>query len=312
MVADYWSAFGRKMAAWQHGRAVRHILDTPPIEPKDDCVILFSMIGTAVLLPYLVAVKSLHRQLQRGRIMLLDDGTLTDADKAVLAHQVGNPEILTFADIDTAPCPKGNCWERLLAILDLRRDHYVIQLDSDTVTLGPVPEIEAAIVQNRSFTLGGGVEDVEHGFMTIPQMIREIYPDGPLYPHIQSVIESALRDVPGAEDLKYIRGCAGFAGFARSSGGRALAERFAVDAGKAVGPRFNEWGSEQAASNFVVANDPDPIQLPYDRYTNHWEEALPADPAFVHYIGTYRYDRGSYVASTERAIRQLMQSKSSS
>ena len=130
MVADYWSAFGRKLAAWQHGRAVRHILDTPPIVPMDDGVILFSMIGTAVLLPYLVAVKSLHAQLQRGRVMLLDDGTLTDADKAVLAHHVGNPQILTFADIDTAPCPKGNCWERLLAILDLRREHYVIQLDS--------------------------------------------------------------------------------------------------------------------------------------------------------------------------------------
>jgi hypothetical protein len=312
MVADYWSAFGRKIGAWQHGRAVRHILDTPPIVPMDDGIILFSMIGTAVLLPYLVAVKSLHMHLQRGRIMLLDDGTLTGADKAVLAHHVGNPQILTFADIDTAPCPKGNCWERLLAILDLRRDHYVIQLDSDTVTLGAVHEIEAAIVENRSFTLGGGITDVKHGFMTISRMIRDIYPDGPLYPHIQSVIEASLGGVPGAEDLKYIRGCAGFAGFAKSTGGRALAERFAVEGGKVVGPRFNEWGSEQAASNFVVANDPDPIQLPYGRYTNHWEEALPADPAFIHYIGTYRYDRGSYVASTERAIRQLMQSRSSS
>lgn len=307
MVADYWSAFGRKLGAWQHGRAVRRILDTPPIEPKDDGVILFSMIGTAVLLPYLVAVKSLHAQLQRGRVMLLDDGTLTDADKAVLAQHVGNPAILTFADIETAPCPMGNCWERLLAILDVRREHYVIQLDSDTVTLGPVPEVAAAIAENRSFTLGGGVEDVAHGFMTVPQMIRDIYPDGPLYPHIQSVIESALRDVPGADELRYIRGCAGFAGFSQSAGGRALAERFAVDAGRAVGPRFNEWGSEQAASNFVVANDPDAIQLPYDRYTNHWEDALPPDPAFIHYIGTYRYDRGSYVASTERAIRQLKQ-----
>ena len=258
MVADYWSAFGRKLGAWQHGRAVRQILDTPPIVPKDDDVILFSMIGTAVLLPYLVAVKSLHAHLQRGRIMLLDDGTLTDADKVVLAYHLGNPDILTFVDIDTAPCPKGNCWERLLAILDLRRDHYVIQLDSDTVTLGPVPEVAAAIDANRSFTLGGGVEDVAHGFMTVPQMIRDIYPDGPLYPHIQSVIESALRDVPGADELRYIRGCAGFAGFSQSTDGRALAERFAVDAGRAVGQRFSEWGSEQAASNFVVANDPDP------------------------------------------------------
>jgi hypothetical protein len=312
MVADYWSAFGRKIGAGQHSRAVRQILGTPPITPKEDGVILFSMIGTAVLLPYLVAVKSLHRHLQRGRVMLLNDGTLTDADKAVLAHHVGNPVILTFADIETGPCPKGNCWERLLAILDLRREHYVIQLDSDTVTLAPVPEVAAAIEANRSFTLGGGVEDVAHGFMTVPQMIRNIYPDGPLYPHIQSVIESALRDVPGADELKYIRGCAGFAGFSQSAGGRALAERFAVDAGRAVGRRFHEWGSEQAASNFVVANDPDPLQLPYDRYTNHWEEPLPPDPALVHYIGTYRYARGSYVASTQRAIRQLKQNKSSS
>jgi hypothetical protein len=172
-------------------------------------------------------------------------------------------------------------------------------------------EVAAAIDANRSFTLGGGVNDARLGFMTIPQMIRDIYPNGPLYPHIQSVIEAALRDVPGAEELKYIRGCAGFAGFSKSAGGRALAERFAMDAGHAVGPRFAEWGSEQAASNFVVANDADPIQLPYDRYTNHWEEALPSDPAFIHYIGTYRYDRGSYVASTERAIRQLEQRKSS-
>lgn len=311
-VANIWSAFGRKMAAWQHGRAVRHILDTPPIVPKGDGVILFSMIGTAVLLPYLLAVKSLHAQLQRGRVVLLDDGTLTDADKAILDHHVGNPVILAFADIDTSPCPKGNCWERLLAILDLRREHYVIQLDSDTVTLGPVPEIRSAIMDNRSFTLGGGVEEVEHGFMTVPQMISEIYPDGPLFPHIQSVIEAALRDVPGADDMKYIRGCAGFAGFSQSVGGRALAERFATDVGRVVGPRFNEWGSEQAASNFVIANDPDPIQLPYSRYTNHWEEPLPPNPAFIHYIGTYRYNRGSYVTSTKRAIRQLRQNKSSS
>lgn len=305
MVAEYWAAFGRKLGAWQHGRAVRQILDTPPVVPCNDGVILFSMIGTAVVLPYLVAVKSLHARLRRGRIMLLDDGTLTKDDKAVLAHHCGNPQIFTLSEIDTAPCPAGNCWERLLAILDLRRDHYVIQLDSDTVTLGPVPEIEEAILNNRSFTLGGGVEDVSHGFMTIPQMIRDIYPDGPIYPHIQSVIESALRDIPGTDSLKYIRGCAGFAGFAKSVSGRALAERFALDAGRSVGHRFSEWGSEQVASNFVVANDPDPIQLPYDRYTNHWEEALPANPAFIHYIGTYRYDRGSYVASTEHAITIL-------
>jgi hypothetical protein len=305
ILVDYWSALSRKVGAWQHSRAVRHVLDTPPITPKDDGLILFSMIGTAVLLPYLVAVKSLHAQLGRGKVMLLDDGTLTQADKMVLAHHCGNPRIIGFSDIDTAPCPKGNCWERLLAILDLRCDHYVIQLDSDTVTLRPVPEVLAAIDANRSFTLGGGVLDVEYGFMEIPEMIRDIYADGPVTSHIQSVIEASLGQIPGAEALKYIRGCAGFAGFSQSTGGRELAERFAVDAGRAVGPRFQEWGSEQAASNFVIANDPDPVQLPYHRYTNHWIEPLPPAPVFIHYIGTYRYDRRSYVASTDAVIKTL-------
>jgi hypothetical protein len=311
-VADYWSAFGRKTGAWQHRRVVRQILNTPPIIPANDGVILFSMIGTSVLLQYLVAVKSLHAQLQRGRIVLLDDGTLTAADKAILAHHTGCSKLLALTDIDTAPCPKGNCWERLLAILDLRADNYVIQMDSDTVTLGPVPEVLAAIDSNRSFTLGGGVEEVRYGFMTISQMIHDIYNKGPVTAHIQSVIEYSMRDMPGAADLKYIRGCAGFAGFSKTTGGRTLAERFALHAGRAVGLRFSEWGSEQAASNFIIANDSDPVQLPYDRYTNHWEELLPPDPAFIHYIGTYRYQRGSYVESTKRAIMQLKQNKSSS
>ena len=304
-LADYWSALGRKFGAWRHGHVVRDVLDTPPIIPFDDGVILFSMIGTRVLLPYLVAVKSLHKQLGRGRIMLLNDGTLDAADRAILAVHCGDPVIIEPADVSTAPCPSGNCWERLLSILDLRQHDYVIQLDSDTVTLGPVPEVAAAIDANRSFTLGGGLEDVEYGFMAIPDMIRDIYADGPVTQHIQSVIEASLGNIPDAANLRYIRGCAGFAGFSKSASARAVVEKFAIGAGAVVGPRFQEWGSEQAASNFVVANDRDPVQLPYDLYTNHWEEALPPTPALVHYIGTYRYARGSYIAATRAAIATL-------
>jgi hypothetical protein len=303
--AQFRSALKRRVFGWRHNRVIRQILQTPPIVPKDDGLILFSMIGTAVVLPYLVAVKSLHAQLLRGRVMLLDDGTLTPADKAILAHHIGNPVIVSLSDIDTAPCPGGNCWERLLSILDLRADHYVIQLDSDTVTLGPVPEVVDAIATNRSFTLGGGVEEQQLGFMTVPGMIASIYPEGPGTAHIQPLIEAKLGEMPGADALRYIRGCAGFAGFARSANGRDIAERFADFGRHSIGPRFTEWGSEQAASNFVIANDPDPVQLPYHRYTNHWAEDLPPRPAFIHYIGTYRYGKGSYRASSLQVIRQL-------
>ena len=64
-----------KQDAARHAAAIADILETPPIVPRQDGVVLFSMIGTAVLLPYLVAVKSLWHQLGRGRIALLDDGT---------------------------------------------------------------------------------------------------------------------------------------------------------------------------------------------------------------------------------------------
>ena len=145
-----------KKEAAAHAEAIAGILDTPPIVPKQDGLVLFSMIGTAVLLPYLVAVKSLWGELGRGRIAILDDGTLTAQDRAILAHHCGDPELFAIDRVDTGGFPKGGCWERFLTILDHRGGEYWVQLDSDTVTLGPVPEVAQAIATNRSFTLLGG------------------------------------------------------------------------------------------------------------------------------------------------------------
>ena len=140
----------RKLRERRFTRAMRAVLATPPVVPRDDGVILFSMIGTRVLLPYLVAIKSLHARLGRGRIVILDDGSLTESDRAVLAAQLGDPEIRSIHAVDTGPCPRGGTWERLLTILDLRRQAYVIQLDSDTVTTGPLTEVSAAIAADIS------------------------------------------------------------------------------------------------------------------------------------------------------------------
>jgi hypothetical protein len=299
------SALGRKAGGWAHERAVQGILDTPPIVAQDDGLILFSMIGTAVLLPYLVAVKSLHHHLPRGKVVLLNDGTLTAADRAVLDKHCDYPEIIEKRDVDTAPCPRDNCWERLISILDRRHDHYVIQLDSDTVTTGPVPEIADAIAANRSFTLAGGLDEAQHGFKSAHQIAAIFHADGPTTDHVQAHAEAALATLPDGDRLRYIRGCAGFAGFARSSDCRATVSRFSEAMDARLGETWRQWGSEQVASNFVVANDPDPLQLPYDRYINHWDEPMPDDPAFVHYIGTYRYRWGNYSRTTREAIAAM-------
>ena len=237
--------------------------------------------------------------------MLLDDGTLTAEDKAVLAQHCDNPEIVVKTDVETSPCPRDNCWERLLSILDRRSDHFVIQLDSDTVTTGPVPEIAAAIDSNRSFTLAGGLDEAQHGYQSAAEISRIFHENGPTTDHVQAHAEAAMKTLPDADNRRYIRGCAGFAGFARSDDGRATVSRFSQEMDERLGQTWRQWGSEQVASNWVVANDPDPVQLPYDRYINHWDEPMPESPAFVHYIGTYRYRWGNYSRTTKAAIAAL-------
>ncbi|KQM26733.1 MULTISPECIES: hypothetical protein [unclassified Sphingomonas] len=296
-----------------HRRLARRVLRTPPIAQGDDGVILFSMIGTAVLLPYLVAVKSLRQQLGRGRVVILDDGTLTAADHAVLAHHLNAPRIIAIGDVDTGPCPRGGTWERLLTILDLRADAYVIQVDSDTVTLGNLAEVRAAIDAGRDFTLRGEAGSEIRAAAELAADRIGVDPRSPGL-HVQDAAEAAIGwlAIPGHDRLRYVRGCSGFAGFAPGGPGRALAEKFSQAMDGAIGrASWSRWGSEQVTSNFVVANGRDPLLLPYDRYWNFWNAALfgrarfAGDAAFVHFIGTYRFHGDAYLAATRTAIDRL-------
>lgn len=296
----------RKLREYRFLRGCRAVLATPPARIREDGVVIFSMIGTRVLLPYLVAAKSFQAQLGRGRFAILDDGTLTPADKAVLAHHLGNPPITPIASVETGPCPRGGTWERLLTILDLRKNDYVIQLDSDIVALGAVPEVQAAIKAGRSFTLRGeqGAE-----ILPLPEVsARAGRRRGEGRQHVQSAIEQAMDQVQIAKRaaLRYVRGCSGFAGFAPGGEGRDLAEAFSLEAERLLGPQhWAEWGSEQVTSSFVVANEADPLLLPYDRYFNFWNEPVNEQAGLAHFIGTYRYHRGAYRAAARQAIAQL-------
>ncbi|MFM6950531.1 MAG: hypothetical protein ACKOW1_05870 [Novosphingobium sp.] len=296
----------RKLREYRFLRGCQAVLATPPARARKDGVVIFSMIGTRVLLPYLVAAKSFQAQLGRGRFAILDDGTLTEADKAVLAHHLDDPVIMPIAAVGTGPCPRGGTWERLLTILDLRETEYVIQLDSDTVTLGAVPEVQSAIAAGRSFTLRG-----ERGadLLSLPEVGGSGgYKPGAGRQHVQSAIEQAMGQVqiPGHPALRYVRGCSGFAGFAPGGKGRGLAEAFSREAERLLGPRhWAEWGSEQVTSSFVIANEPDPLLLPYDRYFNFWNEPVSEAAGLAHFIGTYRYHRGAYRAAVRQAIAHL-------
>lgn len=296
----------------RHRRVCAAVFGTPPIVPRNDGLVLFSMIGGAVLVPYLVAIKSLHARLRRGRVMLMDDGTLSPRDRDVLAHHLGDPVILPIGAVNVGPCQRGGTWERLLTILDLRADDYVIQLDSDTVTVGDIPEVLAAIDANRSFTILGEADE-DPRVLPFRDFSARRWPDGPpafdiATSHVQGATEASMfdLDVPGVTTPRYVRGCSGFAGFARGDAGRATAEAFSTAATAKLGPaKWSDWGSEQVTSNFVIANEPDPLLLPYDRYLNYWNEAPPADARFVHFIGTFRHANGAYARASRAAIQGL-------
>jgi hypothetical protein len=239
-------------------------------------------------------------------VVLLDDGSLTDADRRVLDVQCSAPQILRLAAVDTGDCPRGGTWERLLTLLDLRADAYVIQLDSDTVTVGDVPEIRAAIAANRSFLLLGGPDGEEQGIQPLPAFVAYRYPHGPVAEptHLQALIESRYGAYPDAAAHRYVRGCSGFAGFARGGpSGRAEATTFSRNAEALVGRAvWTRWGSEQVTSNFLLANEPGTVTLPYARYCNYWKQPLGGDERFLHFLGTHRYSDAAYRTATRRAI----------
>ncbi len=305
MIMQKFDRIARKAREQFHKRQCRALLTTPAIVPRDDGLILFSMIGTAVVLPYLLAIKSLHHQLQSGRVILLDDGTLSASDKALLADQLGRPEIIPIASVDTGVCPKGGTWERLLTIQRLRATHYVIQLDSDTVTLGPVDDVATAIAANRSFTLSGGEAEAPLGFLPLPEFLKAFYPDGPADGHIQSFFESRIMRLPRAATRRYARGCSGFAGFAKGPDRIDAMIEFSQSAQAFCGPRWSEWGTEQITSNYLIANEDGARLLPYHHYSNYWNEPWGADMRFVHFVGAWRHANDSYAQATAQVIHAL-------
>lgn len=314
MLRSGWERIQYSTARLLYNRSIAKIETTAPIHTRSDGVVVVSMIGTTVVRSYLVAIKSFLHHLGRGRVVILDDGTLKKADKELLDHQLGRPQILPISKIQTDPCPSGACWERLLCILDLRENDYVIQLDSDTVTLGPVVEINEAIAANRSFTLAGGDLEAEVGVMSLSDVAPKFYPDGLSDLHfnlfgrhqIQAKIESLMASLPLPPDCRYVRGCAGFAGFSKGGAGRLAANDFSLIAQAAVGKdRWAEWGSEQVASSYIIANDTNPLILPYQRYSNYFGENWGNDMRFVHFVGYSRFSTDAYRTSSLRAIANL-------
>src|SRR3546814_3798335 len=86
--------------------------------------------------------------------------------------------------------------------------------------------------------------------LSVDEFTRNFFPDGQpgqedFEGHIQGVVESILTQlrIPDLEHPRYVRGCSGFAGFARGNN-RRIATAFSQAVSTLVGPqRWKEWGT---------------------------------------------------------------------
>lgn len=286
----------------------RSLLRTPPLTTQavadGQPLTLVSMVCHGEVLMYLLAVKSFCRQLGRvPSFVVLDDDSLTSADRATIAQHLPTVRFFSVAAIDTGACPKGSCWERLMLICSLSESSYVVQLDCDTLTSGPIAEVNASIESNESFTLLG-----DRSFPVIEPMLEaHVRLKDSTSTQVQAVCERGFDQLPEAADLFYLRGNAGFSGFARGSLSRAKIEFLSGCMRRIAGPQWDEWGSEQVTSNLAIANTPGARPLPAPRYVSFWAhpELDYRQSSFIHFIGPHRYDQGLYGQLAVATIAQL-------
>jgi hypothetical protein len=267
----------------------RDILNTAPVKVAAGGLAVVSMVSRRDVLMYLAAIKSFLLELGEGHPIILNDGSLQTSQIQLLEAHLPAASFVRVPDVDTGGGPQGGCWERLFTIIDLINDRYVVQLDSDTLTYGSIAEVKECYRDNASFTLGTSAGRSFVSLTESARMAQQLTSR-----HVQVIAERAFDSLPDGGDKCYVRGSAGFAGFARACFQRLKLEEFSAQMEKLTGPRWREWGSEQVASNYVVANSPSARVLPYPKYACFDPRINPTDSAFLHFVGPHRYARGVY------------------
>lgn len=284
------------------GLACRGVLSTVPVKPDPNSPIaLMTQLQHKDVLLALIAFKSFVARVPVGAFFVLNDGSLTAGDMSLLQHHLAGVRFLHMQDARSEACPTGGCWERLLSISRLVQDHYVIQLDSDTLTLGDVSEISACVSNNASFVIGTWDNQEFETMESRQEQAQRIVDSSATLPHIQVTAESNFNKLADFKTLRYVRGCAGFSGFGRGSFERGFVEELSSQMSSALGERWREWGSEQVMSNIVVANTPGSWVLPHPKYCD-CTKIKNGKTVFIHFIGSCRFNGGIYAGLARETL----------
>ena len=282
----------------RHRQSLRAILQTSPVAPGDGRVIVLSQVCARDTLMYLLAAKSFAHHTGLRDFAVLDDGSLVDEQRQLLRHHLRGIRILTMAEARSDAVPVGGTWERLALLARLGETAYVVQMDADTVTLGPLDEVVESVSANRPFSLTSELGAV----LSIPDAAAKarIQPEHLLQFAAESRLECLYPDIAS----NYVRGCSGFTGLP-SALRLGLVEEISRRMRAVMGERWSEWGTEQVTTNLLTANTPGLTLLAPPTYATHEGCALPVSTRFVHFMGTDRFNGPAYRRLTARVVEDL-------
>ncbi|GAB6066960.1 hypothetical protein JCM13664_02780 [Methylothermus subterraneus] len=292
-----------RLNRFRFARACQGIYATPPLSlGAEQAVAVLTQLQHKDVILFLLAIKSFARYVPLREVWVLNDGSLTDEDQAVLTHHL-SAQILPIARFQNPRCPRGGCWERLLAIAQISRDRYLIQLDADTLARGPLPEVIEAIATQTAFVLGTWDGQELEPMRACAERVRARHPNAASL-HVQLAAEAAFLDLPEVDRFRYARGCAAFCGFPPGAVEVELIERFSQAMEARLGDKWRAWGSEQVMSNVVIANAPKARVLPHPDYSDCHK--MNANTRFIHFVGTCRFQGQRYAQEAKQVLRELL------
>lgn len=281
-------------------KSLLDVLNAPPIQTGNEKFSVLSMVHHRDVDSYLLSIKSFCRFFSPQRIIVVADPTITDDDRAKIASHVIGIHFVRAEDYRIEGMPQGGCWERLIAISEFVQDDYVIQLDADTVALSDMPEVRNAVEEGASFVLA--TEDGQI-FTSCTEAATWAKGRADSGEHIQIFSEANMDHLPGYDSLRYVRGCAGFSGFAPGSFNREKLKAFSDTMSKILGNKWSAWGTEQFASNFMVSNSPKAVVLPHPKYCHPGRER--PGTVFLHFIGYVRFTTDRYARAARETCAAL-------
>jgi hypothetical protein len=289
-----------KLNRYRFSKACKQIFFTPPIAATTDKpVALLTQLQHKDVILFLIAIKTFAIQVPLSKVFIINDGSLNNDDLIILRQHI---PIADFYDADQFSdpfCPTGGCWERLLAIASFINQYYIIQLDSDTLTLSALDEVNDHIKTNTGFVIGTwDNQKIEPMNVTSERAQKNNN-------HVQMLAEIHFSKLEGSENMKYIRGCAGFSGFPKGSFNKQFIIDFSQKMEKEIGSKWHEWGSEQVMSNVVVANLKKAKGLPHPKYSD-CNNMKPLVTHFIHFIGDCRFKRSIYAKLAKNEIIKLI------